>query len=139
MSLPVRQVLRSPYPFEHGRHRLAVMGVLVTQGKDSRIVDDPAAVELILQWPNPPHPALGAVPDIIDASIPIDDSTFLPRLTAEVPPLASGTFTYFDPAMICGGLRVVGASVVLERVWSVFLYRGDKQLRALEHRAGTGP
>jgi hypothetical protein len=140
MSLPVRDVLRSGQTYNRGRFRLAVMGRLVVRGDDSRVVDDPAAVAMIGSFARA-SPAADARPEDRsaggdDASIRIVDPTFLPRLRAEIPRLTSGDFAYFDVAMICGSTRLDGEEMVLERIWSATLYRGGKELWALENPGG---
>ena len=100
MSLPVRVVLASGETFNRGRFRLAVMGVLVVQGDDIWIVDDPKAVDEICSTPPAVRETDQPPTEQVDARIRIVDPTFLARLAADIPPLASGDFAYFDPPYV---------------------------------------
>lgn len=139
MSLPVRVVLASRETFNRGRFRLAVMGVLVVQGNDIWIFDDPAAVNEICS--TPPGVPVGDQPptDLVDARIRIVDQTFLSRLSADIPPLPSGDFAYFDTAMICGSTRLEGNEVVLDGIWGAILYRAGKKFWAIDRPPDDDP
>jgi hypothetical protein len=138
MSLSVRDVIRSPHAFQRGKHSLAVMGLLVCQQGDCRIIDDNGAVNDLGRaiagqcWQPradgcPPDPA-------VDVSIRIDDATFLPRLLSEIPPVAAAEYLYFDTAMVCGNTRLDLREVVLYNIWDVLLVRDGQRLRALGER-----
>ena len=137
MSLRVRDVLRSPHPFQRG-HSLGVMGLLLATSIECRIVDDEGAVDdlgraIVKDWAADPS----EVRPVEEASIRIDDPTFLPRLMAEIPPIEGGEYLYFDNAIVCGWTRLDPGEVVLHRIWDVFLVRDGRRLRALgEPRLG---
>jgi hypothetical protein len=132
MSLPVREVLRSPLPFQRGKFSLAVMGLLAAKQGDCRIYDDHGAVDdlgrAIQRQHYEPDPDCGPPEEV---SIRIDDPTFLPRLLAEVPPVGDAEFLYFDTAMVCASTRLDPGEVVLHNVWGITLVRDGKLVWAL--------
>ncbi len=128
MSLPVRVVLASGQTFNRGRFGLAVMGILMVQGQDCRIIDDCASVAEIQSMFAGRSEADDESPaEPIEASIRIVDPTFLSRLSADISPLPSGDFAYFDTAMICGITRLDGDEVVLDEIWSAIVYRDGRE------------
>jgi hypothetical protein len=138
MPLRVRDVLRSPQPFQRGKHSLGVFGLLVVRPGDCRIIDDEGAVDdlgraIVKDWAADRSTA----PPTDEASIRIDGPAFLPRLMAEIPPVGDAEYLYFDNAIVCGWTRLDPGEVVLHDIWDVFLVRDGERLRALgEPRLG---
>lgn len=138
MSLRVRDVIRSPHPFQRGKHSLGVMGLLIVKPGECRIVDDEGAVDdlgraIVKDWAADRSTA----PPTDEASIRIDDPTFLPRLMAAIPPVGDAEYLYFDNAIVCGWTRLDPGEVVLHDIWDVFMVRDGQRLRALgEPRLG---
>lgn len=132
MSLTVREVLRSPLPFQRGKFSLAVMGLFAAKPGDCRIYDDHGAVDdlgrAIQRHHYEPDPKRGPPEEV---SIRIDDPAFLPRLLAEVPPVRDAEYLHFDTAMVCASTRLDPGEVVLHNVWGVTLVRDGELFRAL--------
>ncbi len=108
MSLPVREVLRSPVHFQQGHFRLAVIGLLAAKPGDCRLFDDNYAVDDLTRAISPrryePDPSRAPSEDV---SIRIDDPTFMARLMAEVSPIEDPEYLFFDTAMICASTRSI--------------------------------
>jgi len=131
MSLPVRDVLRSPLHFRRGHFGLAVIGLLAAKPGDCRIFDDNAALDDLTRAvsPQPYEPDPKRVPSE-DVSIRIDDPTFMGRLMAEVSTIDDSEYLFFDTAMICASTRIDPGEIVLEHVWDVCLVRDGNPIWA---------
>ncbi|MFO0960819.1 MAG: hypothetical protein U0800_25845 [Isosphaeraceae bacterium] len=140
MSLPVREVLRSPLPFQRGKFSLAVMGLLAAKAGDCRIFDDHGAVDdlgrAIQRHRYEPDGDRGPPEDVI---IRIDDPTFLPWLLAEEAPIGDAEYLYFDAAMVRASTRLDPGEVVLHDVCGITLVRDGRLVRAIREPRNAEP